>query len=150
MALCHPGAPVRSPPCGVQRTSTTATIRCPPRFFSVALDALVVSTDTVRLLLARWHIFLRTKTDKHCATSPPVTTRPCARAAKPTWRSSSTSQPRGVSPSAPCARFRSRRHVATAFAATHELIAPTLFCKRRGSCRALDFANRKTNVSCLR
>ena len=71
-------------------------------------------------------------------------------AANPAWRwSASTSHERGVSPSDPCAHLRPRRHVATAFAAAQERMAPhlilqacsALLCRRRGSRRAFAFAN---------
>ena len=52
---------------------------------------------------------------------PPQT----AQATNPAWRwFASTSQLRGMSPSDPCAHLRPKRHVATAFAAAHERIAP--------------------------
>ena len=46
-----------------------------------------------------------------------------AQAANPAWLWS-TSQLRGVSPSAPCAHLKPKRHVVTTFAAAHERIAP--------------------------
>ena len=78
-----------------------------------------------------------------------------AQAAHPAWRwSASTSQRRGVSPSAPCAPLQPEKHVATAFGAARERIAPhrilqacsALFCRRRGSRRAFAFASRATKV----
>ena len=60
-------------------------------------------------------------------------------------RSASTSHAWGVCPSAPCAHLKSKRHVATAFAATHARKAPhrirhacsNLFSRRKGCSRAL-------------
>ena len=100
--------------------------------------------------IAAHHFFCeeRLKVRQKCLSQCRLTENP--HAANPAWRwSASTSQERGVSPSDTCAHLRPRRHVATAFAAAQERMAPhlilqacsALLCKRRGSRRAFAFAN---------